>query len=630
MLDKIRSVAQGWVGKALLAAITIPFALFGIDSYLNQVGNNVAVAEINGDNVSMQEYNNALQNLRNRLQSEGKVDPAQLNSPEVKALVLNQLINKRLLNSEIKHAKYAVSDDQLSTYVTGMPEFQKEGKFSEELYNDVLKQNNITPSKFEAGIRADMLAQQAQDGIAKLSFISKSRADDSYKLSNQQREVAVSEIKTKDFISQVKIDPAQVKSYYEQHKNNLIVPEQVKIEFLLLSPASLISTVKVDDVELKKYYEENASKFQGNEQRRASHILIGFGVSATPEQKQQAKAKAEELLAEVKKNPKRFEQLAIKNSQDPGSAVKGGDLGSFGRGAMVKPFEDAAFGMKVDEISNLVESEFGYHIIKVTEINGESSDFNSLKSKIKAELIYQKAQAAFTEQAENFTNMVYEQSGSLQPAAKAFNTQVQTSDWMSRESGAKFFKNDKIMNSIFSNETLKEKRNTEAVEVSPNNLVSARVVAYKPSAPRSFDEVKAGIEDLLKIESATKLALSKGEVALKSLQAGQDVKGIEWIPAVTVDRKNAQGLTDLAMNQVFKTNVAKLPAYSGIADANKHGYLLVKVIKIDTPSSIDAEAEKTAKAELNTALTAEYLASYKQSLREKSTVQVNQKLLLSN
>ncbi len=629
MLDSIRSVAQGWVGKALLAAITVPFALFGIDSYLNQAGRNVAVAEVNGSNISVQEYANALQNVRNRLQSEGKVDQAQLDSPEVKSLVLNQLINKRLLSSEIQHTKYAISDAQLSTYITSMPEFQKDGKFSQELYDQTLAQNHISASKFEAGMRADMMAQQAQDGIAKLGFVSNTRADHTFQLTNQQREVTVAELKTKDFMKDVKIDPAEVKAYYEKHKDKLLVPEQVKIEFLLFSASSLIPTIQVSDDEIKKYYDENAAKFQGNEQRRASHILIGFGVNATPEQKQQAKAKAEEILAILKKNPKRFEELAVKDSQDPGSASKGGDLGSFGRGAMVKPFEEAVFNMKVNQISDIVESEFGYHIIKLTEASGDSSDFNSLKPKIKAELLYQKAQAAFTEKAEGFSNMVYEQSGSLEPAAKAYSGQVQKSDWLSREEGAKFFKNDKIMNLVFSEESRKEHRNTEAVEVSPNNLVSARVIDYKPSAPRSFDEVKSSIEALLKLEAASKLALAKGEAALKDLRAGKEVKDIEWITPVTVDRKNAQGLTDLAMNQVFKTNTAQLPAYSGIADA-KQGYLLVKVIKVEPATASDADAKKTAQNDLNAALAAEYLASYKLSLRDKAKVKVNEKLLLGS
>jgi peptidyl-prolyl cis-trans isomerase D len=630
MLDQIRTVAQGWVGKALLALITIPFALFGIDSYLSSAGNNVAVAKVGGNSISVQAYDNALKNMRNRLQSEGKFEQAQLDSPEVKSLVLDQLINKQLLSDEIHNAKYAISDSQLATYVTGMPEFQKDGKFSQELYDQTLSQNQLSPSKFEAGMRADLLAQQAQDGIARLGFISNARADEVLKLANQQRVVTVSEIKTKDFVDQVTVKPEEVKAYYEQHKNKLIVPEQVKIEFLSLAPVNFMRNVNVSDDEVKKYYDDNAAKFQGNEQRRASHILIAFGVSATPEQKQQAKAKAEEILAQIKKDPSKFEQLAVKNSQDPGSAVKGGDLGSFGRGAMVKPFEDAAFSMKVNQVSGLVESEFGYHIIKVTEISGQNADFNSLKPQIKGDLMFQKAKDEFAKQAEAFSDLVYTQSGSLEPAAKAFGGQVQKSDWLSRQSGAKFFKNnDKIMSLIFSNEVLKDRRNTEAIEVSTDNMVSARVVDYKPAAPKSFDEVKAGIEALLKLEAASKLAISKGEAALKDLRDGKNVAGIEWIKEVTVDRKNAQGLTDLAMNQVFKTNTAKLPAYSGLADS-KQGYLLVKVIKVDSSSLADEETKKAAKAQLNAALANEYIAAYKQSLREKAKVTVNEKLLLNN
>ncbi|MEI8361715.1 MAG: SurA N-terminal domain-containing protein [Betaproteobacteria bacterium] len=629
MLDKIRSVAQGWVGKALLALITIPFALFGIDSYLNNVGNHVAVAEINGHSISVQEYSNALKNMRDRLLSEGKADQSQLDSPEVKSIVLNQLISRQLLNNEIQRAKYAISDVQLSTYITGMPEFQKDGKFSQEIYDKTLQQNHLSPSKFEAGMRNDLLSQQAQDGITKLGFVSNAQAGNAFKINNQQRLVTISEMKTNDFVSQVKIDPAQVKAYYELNKNKLVVPEQVKIEFLLLSATDMIKNVQVTDTEVQKYFEENASKFQGNEQRRASHILIGFGVSATAEQKLQAKAKAEELLAGIKKNKKSFEELAIKNSQDPGSAVKGGDLGVFGRGAMVKPFEDAAFSMKLNEVSNLVESEFGYHIIKVTEIIGASADFNTLKPQIKGDLMFKKAQEEFAKQAEGFSNIVYEQSGSLEPAAKAYGGQVQKSDWLSRESGAKFFKgNDKIMNLAFSNEVLKDHRNSEAVEISPNNLASVRVVSYKPAAPRSFEEVKAGIESLLKLEAAAKLASTKGAAALKDLREGKDVAGVEWIPEVTVTRKNAQGLTEVAMNQVFKTNVSKLPAYSGVADS-KQGYLLVKVIKVEAYVPTDDEAEKSAKSELNAALMSEYLSAYKQSLREKAKVTVNEKVLLS-
>ena len=294
---------------------------------------------------------------------------------------------------------------------------------------------------------------------------------------------------------------------------------------------------------------------------------------------------------------------------------------------MVKPFEDAVFSMKPGEISNLVESEFGYHIIKLTEITGQSQGFDAAKPQIKAELLYQKAIALFAEQAESFNNMVYEQSTSLKPVADAFGLQVQHTDWISHADGAKYFKSDKLMNMVFAEEVLKDKRNTEAVEVSPNNLISARVVDYKPAAPRSYEEVKAGIEGVLKAEQAAKLAIKKGEAALTDLRQGKSPQ-LDWIPSVTIDRSNAQGLTDVAMNNAFKIDVSKLPAYAGVADNNK-GYLLIKVNGVNTPKAND-DADKVSARELQAALAAEYVAAYVKSLKEKSKITVNSRLLLSS
>jgi len=436
----------------------------------------------------------------------------------------------------------------------------------------------------------------------------------------------LAEIKTAQFVSQVKVTPEQVKAYYEAHKDKFKVPEQVKLEFALLSAAGLVAQMKVTDAEVKQFYDENSAKFQGDEQRHASHILIGFGAGSTEKDKAAAKDKASEILAQLKKNPKRFEELAVKNSQDPGSAAKGGDLGTFGRGAMVKPFEDAVFGMKVNQISELVESEFGYHIIRLDGITGQNSSFESMKSQIRGELSWQKAQAKYAELADDFSNTVYEQSGSLKPAADKFGLQLQTSGWMSRDDGAKFFKNDKLMSMVFSDEVLKEKRNTEAVEVSANNMVSARLVEYKPAAPRSFDEVKGGIEALLKLEQAVKLATEKGEVVLAKLKAGDAGKDLEWIPSVTIDRKNAQGLSEEVMSQAFKINTSKLPAYAGFTNA-KSSYTIVQVSHVGNALATDAEVKKNAEAELQAAVAAEYVSAYGKSLKAKSDVVVNRKLL---
>lgn len=626
MLEAIRAHSQGWLAKLILTLIAVPFALFGIDAYLKNAGSDAAVAKVAGSSVSVVEYRNAMQSLRNKMQSEGQKDLSLLDTPQARLTVLNRLINTRLLNAEAQDSKFKISNEQLSEFVITLPEFQQNGKFSQEVYDKLLTQNQMTPSKFENMMRGELVTQQVRDGIPPLAFATKAVEDRAIKTELQQREVTIAEIKSADFISQVKVDDAEVKAYYEKHKDKFQVPEQVKLEFVRFSANDLIMKMQVTEEDSKRFYNENAAKFQGDEKRRASHILIGFGPGATPEAKAQAKKKAEEILAEVKKNPAKFAELAKKNSQDPGSAEKGGDLGMFGRGAMVKAFEEAAYSMKPGQVSDLVQSEFGFHIIKLTEVSGQAQSYESLKPQIRAELMYQKALAKFSEEAENFNNLVYEQSSSLKPAADNYGLQVQKTDWVSAADGAKFFKNDKLMSLVFSNEVLNDKRNTEAVEVANNTLVAARVVEHKAAAPRSFDEVKAGITDFLKIEKASKLAIDKGNAALASLKQNQAVSNIDWIPAVTVDRKNAQGLTELTMSNVFKIDTTKLPAYTGVSDSKK-GFLLIKVVAVH---DADEDTVKAASADYKAALTAEYGAAYIATLKTKNKVSVNQRLLMGD
>ncbi|MFM1977912.1 MAG: hypothetical protein RLZZ151_427 [Pseudomonadota bacterium] len=626
MLEAIRAHSQGWLAKLILTLIAVPFALFGIDAYLKNAGSDAAVAKVAGSSVSVVEYRNAMQSLRNKMQSEGQKDLSLLDTPQARLTVLNRLINTRLLNAEAQDSKFKISNEQLSEFVITLPEFQQNGKFSQEVYDKLLTQNQMTPSKFENMMRGELVTQQVRDGIPPLAFAIKAVEDRAIKTELQQREVTIAEIKSADFISQVKVDDAEVKAYYEKHKDKFQVQEQVKLEFVRFSANDLIMKMQVTDEDSKRFYNENAAKFQGDEKRRASHILIGFGPGATPEAKAQAKKKAEEILAEVKKNPAKFAELAKKNSQDPGSAEKGGDLGMFGRGAMVKAFEDAAYSMKPGQVSDLVQSEFGFHIIKLTEVSGQAQSYESLKPQIRAELMYQKALAKFSEEAENFNNLVYEQSSSLKPAADNYGLQVQKTDWVSATDGAKFFKNDKLMSLVFSNEVLNDKRNTEAVEVANNTLVAARVVEHKAAAPRSFDEVKAGITDFLKIEKASKLAIDQGNAALTSLKKNQTVSNIDWIPAVTVDRKNAQGLTELTMSNVFKIDTTKLPAYTGVSDSKK-GFLLIKVVAVH---DADEDTVKAASADYKAALAAEYGAAYIATLKTKNKVSVNQRLLMGD
>lgn len=625
MLEAIRERSQSWIAKLILALIAIPFALWGVDSYLRQAGSDVAVAKVDGESVTMQQFGKSLQDLRDSM--EGKVEPGFMEKPEVRDAVLEKLINNKLLAGEVRRGGYAISDEQLSKYIVGMPEFQREGRFSQEAYDQVLSANGLSPSRFEAAMRGELLAQQARDSVTRLAFTPKAVTEHALRIQQQLREVSVYSVRPDDFMAQVKVEPAAVKAYYDKHQDEFRVPEQVKIEFVVLSANNLIAGMQVSDEEAQKYYEENAAKFQGDEERRASHILIAFGAAKDEAAKAAARKKAEDVLAEAKKSPEQFDALARKHSQDPGSAANGGDLGPIRRGLMVKPFEDAVFGMAPGSISEPIETEFGYHIIKLTEVKGAAQSFEGVRGQIRAELMYQRALAKFVEVAESFSNIVYEQSTSLEPAAAEHKLEVQKSDWMSREDAAKFFKNDVLANAIFSDEVRKDKRNTEAVEVAPNTLAAARVVEARPASMKPFEEVQAGIEAKLHRMEAAKLAKQQGEKLLAELKQGKDPESLGWTTPVRIDRQNPQGLSDGVLKQAFRIDASKLPAYVGAAGADG-GYVLIRLTAIeDGYAALDENGRKAAAAPYTGALGAEYLAAYMKSLRDKVEVTVNRDLL---
>ena len=623
MLDKFRSYAQTKAAQVILALVLIPFALFGIDSYLNQAGNNLSIAKVDGYKIALPEYNRAIENVRNRMMSEGKkVDPAMFDSFEFKESVVDGLITKQLINNDIKKSQFKITDQQLSQYIIGMPDFQKDGKFSQELYDKVLQNNQLNPKKFEESIRNDLLIQQVRDGLQKLTFIPPNNLTETLKATSQQREVTVAEFKTKEYMAKANISEKDMQAFYDQNKSKFLAPEQVKAEFVVFSLTSILPSITVSEDEVKAFYKTNADKYQNQQQREASHILIAASKNAAPAEKAKAKAKAEDVLGQIKKNPKQFEELATKYSQDPESAKKGGDLGAFGRGMMVKPFDDAVFSMKVNEISGIVESDFGYHIIKLTKVIGEGGGFDAIKPQIKAELIYQKAQDKYAALAEDFSNKVYEQSSSLDVVSKKFNLPIQKTDWISRNESDKFFKNEALMNALYSKESIKDRRNTEAIEVTPNNLISARVVDYKAQSTKPFAEVKKSIEDYLKFEAAKKLVATEGEAALKSVADAS--RKIDWQATVLVDLKNTKGLSQAVTNHAYKMPTDKLPSYSGFVDGN-NGYVIVKVSKVAFPNDDNEENKKEFASSYTEALSSEYLSAYLKGLKAKSSVSVNQK-----
>jgi peptidyl-prolyl cis-trans isomerase D len=431
-----------------------------------------------------------------------------------------------------------------------------------------------------------------------------------------------------EYRKQVKISEAEVEKYYEEHKNEFQIPERVRLEYLVLSPDVVEQAAKVSDEELKDYYQANIERYQTPEERRASHILIPAAASASAEDKAKEKAQAEDLLQRIKSSPGKFAEMAAKFSKDPGSAEKGGDLGFFGRGLMVKPFDDAVFALKVGELAGPVETQYGYHIIRLDAIKlPQATPFEAVKQQIADEVRKPKLGRAYAEAADSFNNLVYEQFDSLQPAADALKLTVQKSDWVSRAGGNPnpLFNNEKLLSAVFSDEVLKNKHNTSAIEVQSSMLLSARVIAHVPSAALPLEQVRNDVTQFLTDKGAIELAEKEGREALDKLQKGETV-ALSWSPSQPVSLQKRQGLHPEGAQAIFSADVSKLPAYAGVPAAQGR-FVVYRITKVKDVTAVDPQQRKALGKQLADMAGQEQYAAYLASLRERADVKIDRKRL---
>jgi peptidyl-prolyl cis-trans isomerase D len=575
------------VVQVVLFLIIITFGFFGVDSYRKSGGGD-APATVNGERISQQEFDNALRQQQERVreQAGANFDPALFDKPEIKRMILDSLVNQRLLSSQARSVGLTLSDDQLAQIIAGIEAFQKDGKFDKQRYESALSSQSMSPLVFEARVRDELSTRQLVDAYIKNGYASQTGADNLIRLNEQQRVVSVAQISPDLFTGQVKVEDAAVKEYYEKNQKEFQTAERARVEYLIFSVSALLSQVAVDDAEIKKYYEEHQSEFSTPELRKAAHILIAVEAKASDAEKQAAKAKAEQILQQVKQTPAQFAQLAQKHSQDPGSAANGGDLGMFGRGMMVKPFDDAVFKLLVGEVSGLVQSDFGFHIIKLLAVKGgKTQALNEVKSAIAQKLKTQKANDKYADLAEKFSNTVYEQSDTLKPASELVKIPVQQVAWLSKGQMGVSPWTDKALQAVFSDEVVKNKRNTAAIEIAPNTLLAARILEHKPESVSPLAEVAASIRQKLQRLQAQELAIKQGKASLAQLQQGDSVK-VEWKAAQAVSRSQHTALDNEFTRRIFQANVAKLPAYVGLENA-QGGYMLARIDSVKEVESIE-------------------------------------------
>ena len=585
MFDFIRTHTKIVMG--LLFLLIVPsFVLFGLDGYNRDKDKAVAVAKVDGQEITQVEWDRAHQREVDRLRaSMPSLDPKLLDSPEARYATLERLVRDRVLTATASKEKLSTSDQRLARELKDNPDIvalrRPDGTLDMERYRQLLGSQGLSPEMFEANVRAELSSRQVMVGVAGSGFSSNLVADTALNAYFEQREVQVANFLASDYAAKLKPSDADLDQFYKANQNLFQAPEQANIEYLMLDVESIKKSIVVSETDLKAYYDQNAARMSGAEERRASHILVTAPKTAPEAERQKARAKATELLAQVKKLPDSFADVARKNSQDPGSAPNGGDLDFFSRDAMVKPFSDAAFAMKKGDISEVVESEFGYHIIKLTDIKvPKQRTYDEMKPELEADLKKQQAQKKFAETAESFTNGVYEQADSLKPVAERLKLDIKTAGGLTRtpvagSSGP--LVNPKFLNALFSPDSIEKKRNTAAVEVAPSQLISGRITQYTPARTQPLAEVKdivrqrwvsmRGAEEARK-DGIAKLASWKAAPASATLQE-----------SVIVSREQLQKQLPMVVEGALKADISALPTFTGV-DLGTQGYAIVKVNKV--------------------------------------------------
>jgi peptidyl-prolyl cis-trans isomerase D len=587
--------------QIILLLLILPFAFWGISSYRQSSGE--ALATIDGEDITQQEFDNAMRRMQ------GRVNPDNLKD---KLAVLEQIANEKLLINKARAAGLEPTTTQLRDSISGMSDLQTDGKFDRSKYEAWLRSLNMTPKMLEAALKNDIAYRQITELYSQSAQPSGMAADNFAHALEQQRVVSLAKIAPDAFLKQVKVDEAATKKYYDESQAEFSTPERARVEYVIFSADPLLSQTSASADEIKKYYEDHKAEFTAPEQRHVAHILITPADKSGDAGKKAALEKAESVLKELKQSPASFADLAKKYSDDTGSKNKGGDLGLISRGMMpMKTFEDAVFGLKAGEFSNVVESDAGFHIIKVLEIKGGgATPLDEVKGNIATKIKMQKAGEKFAELSDKFNDAIYTQSDSLKPAAEVVKATVQQSGWLEKGQHAAYPWTDKALQAVFSEDVLKKKRNSAAIEIASDRLIAVHLLDYKPSGTQPYAEVAEAIKKKLVLKEASEMASRQGQDTLAQLQRGEKTS-LKWVAEKDpVSRMRPAGSMDSGLARlVLQADTSKLPAYVGTANA-KGEYLIARVDSVKDIGSIEEAKRAKYSMILRQALGDELLQAY--------------------
>ena len=624
MFDTIRNNSKILMG--LLVVLIIPsFVLFGVDGYSNMSDRGVVVAKVGDIEITQQEWDAMHQQEVDRIRASApNLDAKLLGSAEARYASLERMVNDRLIAVAAEKQLLVTSDQRLANYLQQDPSIAglrgPDGKLDMDRYRQLAASQGMTPEMLEARVRRDLSNQQVLASLQASAVASQRQTDSALQAYLQRREIQIQRFEPATFAAKVQVTDADLEKFYQTQTDRFRSPESADVEYLVLDAAALAKNIQLPEQDIKTYYEQNLQRLSGQEQRRASHILINAGKDAPAAEREKARAKADGLLADVRKDSKSFAQLARKNSDDPGSAANGGDLDFFAKGAMVKSFEDAVFALKKGEISAVVESEFGFHIIMLTDIKAPAApSLEALRPKLEADLREQQAKRQFAELAETFSNSVYEQADTFKPVAEKLKLNIQQAQGLGRtptSANAGVMANPKILEALFAEDSISKRRNTAAIELGNNTLVSARIVNYRSAAVRPYADVKDAVRIQFLLEQAQALAKAEGQARLNEWKA-QPAQA-QLGKALVVSRDQAQGQPQALVDAALRADPAAMPVLVGV-DLGAQGFALVRVNKVVAREEPNAQQQAQSREQfarlLGNAEASAYLAHLKSQFK---------------
>lgn len=592
MLQAFRTHKR-WMMFIAMIFIIPSFVVTGIYSYNRMSDSENDLATVGDTSITMMDFDNAkrqyLDNFRRQMGQSFK--PNMLDTAEARASILAALISDRAISLEIASEYMNVGEADAINLVKQAPAFQRDGKFSTEAYQQFLNSMGKSDEQFVLELRRDLTRQMLLSSVSQTTQASNTVAQRIHDLLTEERTIRTFEIKPTAFLKSVSVTDAEAQSYYDQNKSLFAVPESVDIEYVVLSPESY-KNIKASEDDIKTFYEQNLQRFSTPEERRASHILIAVNNEKSDAD---AKKEADEIYKQLQADPSKFAQLAKSKSADPGSARQGGDLGFFQKGMMVPEFDNGVFSGKKGDLVAPVKTQFGYHIIKIVDVKpAQAKPLKEVRGEIEALYQQQAAIRAFAEDAENFSNMVYEQSESLQPVAERFGLKIQTVKNVTRDFEDQLI-NPNVIEALYGFDVLEDKRNSNAIEVASNTLLSARVTAHHKQTVKTFDEVKGDIVATLKNQKATEAARAQGSADIAKLLDKKSASG-KFGDKTVISRERPGAYAYEVVTAALRPDANKLPTYTGVQTQDGSYF----VIEVQSSKKIEASPEQLAmrKAEL--------------------------------